>query len=57
MIPNKIPLDDFKQDATGESLDWKLGSVILSSAEYGFAETINQIIEHLKSLEEAEGLR
>ncbi len=57
MIPHKIPLDDFKQDTTGESLDYKLGSVVLSPAEYGFAETINQIIEHLKSIEEAEGLR
>lgn len=57
MIPDKIPLDDFKQDSTGESLNYSLGSVILTPAEYGFAETLNQIIEHLKSIEEAEGLR
>ena len=57
MIPDTIPLDKFKQDVTGESLDWKMGSISLTSAEFGFAETINQIIEHLKTLEEAEGLR
>ena len=47
---DKIPIDKFKQDPT-EGL-YKLGSICLTAAEFGFAESINQIIDELHSLGE-----
>ena len=43
ILVSKIPIEDFRQDAN-DGL-WKLGSMCLTSPEYGFAEKYNQIID------------
>ena len=43
-------MDEFRQ-APDDGL-WKLGSISLTAAEYGFAETINQIIKEITELSE-----
>ena len=50
-LTDKIPIDDFKEDVNEGGM-WKLGSIVLSSAEYGFAETINSLVEDIIELKE-----
>ena len=49
---DKIPVDGFKQDPNGENTDWHLGSIVLTSSEYGFAETLNQIIDEMREIKD-----